>query len=283
MKYIGAHVSSSGGVENAPQNAKEIGARAFALFVKNQKQWFVNPLTNANIEGFKKYCSSFDFSMDYIMPHNSYLINLGSPDKDGLQKSRNSFLKEIQRCEQLGIKLINFHPGSHLRKISEDECLNTIAESINILLDKTTGVTLLIENTAGQGSNVGYKFEHLAHIIHLVEDKSRIGVCIDTCHTFAAGYELLTKSGFVNTFSTFERIVGFDYLKGLHLNDSKKEFGSKLDRHECIGKGLMGMEPFRFIMNDQRFDDMPLILETPDAQLWKNEIEMLYGLVGNLI
>lgn len=279
MKYVGAHVSSSGGVENAPQNAHEIGAKAFALFVKNQRQWFVNPLTDENIEGFKKGCEERGYSMDYILPHDSYLINLGSPDPDGLQRSRNSFLKEIQRCEQLGIRLLNFHPGSHLKKISEDECLDRIAESLNIMLDKTSGVTLLIENTAGQGSNVGYKFEHLAHIINKVEDKSRIGVCIDTCHTFAAGYELRTKDGFDKTFKDFEDIVGLQYLKGIHLNDSKKEFASRLDRHESIGDGLMGIEPFKFLLNDARFDEMPIILETPNPDRWKEEIQMLYGLI----
>lgn len=279
MKYVGAHVSSSGGVENAPQNAHNIGAKAFALFVKNQRQWFVNPLTNENIDGFKKGCEQYGYSMDHIMPHDSYLINLGSPNADGLEKSRNSFYKEIQRCEQLGLKLLNFHPGSHLRKISEDACLDRIGESLNIMLNKTNGVTLLLENTAGQGSNMGYKFEQLAHIIDVVEDKTRVGVCIDTCHTFAAGYNLQTKEGFEKTFQEFENIVGFQYLKGVHLNDSKKEFASRLDRHESIGDGLMGTEPFQFIMNDRRFDDMPLILETPNPERWPDEIKMLYNLV----
>jgi deoxyribonuclease IV len=277
MKFVGAHVSSSGGVENAPLNAKEIGAKAFALFVKNQKQWFAKPLTTENIDGFKKNCSDHGFDMDYVLPHDSYLINLGSPDPEGLQKSRNSFLTEIKRCEQLGIKLLNFHPGSHLKRLTEDECLDRIAESINIVLDKTTSVTALIENTAGQGTNVGYKFEHLAHIIDKVEDKSRVAVCMDTCHTFAAGYELTTEQGFKTTFEQFEKIVGFKYLKALHLNDSKKEFASRVDRHDSLGDGLMGMEPFRFIMNDTRFDDMPLILETPNPDRWADEIKMLYS------
>jgi len=279
MKYIGAHVSSSGGVENAPYNANEIGAKAFALFVKNQRQWFAKPLTAENIDGFKKGCEQYGYDLNYILPHDSYLINLGSPDSDGLQKSRNSFLKEIQRCEQLDIKLLNFHPGSHLRKISEDECLDRIAESLNIMLDKTRGVTLLIENTAGQGSNMGYKFEHLAHMIEKVEDKTRVGVCIDTCHTFAAGYELRTKDGFNKTFKDFDDIVGFKYLKGIHLNDSMKDFASRLDRHESIGDGLMGIEPFKFLMNDKRFDNMPVILETPHPERWKDEITLLYGLI----
>ncbi len=279
MKYIGAHVSSSGGVENAPLNANEIGARAFALFVKNQRQWFAKPLTTESIDAFKENCASLNYSMDYILPHDSYLINLGSPVADSLEKSRNSFLKEIQRCEQLGITMLNFHPGSHLKKISEDECLNRIGESLNIMLDKTNSVTLLIENTAGQGSNMGYKFEHLAHIIDIVDDKSRVGVCIDTCHTFGAGYELRNEEGFNKTFKSFEEIVGFEYLKGIHLNDSKKEFASRLDRHESIGDGLIGIDAFRFLMNDPRFDNMPIILETPNPDRWADEIKMLYSMI----
>ncbi|MCB0283794.1 MAG: deoxyribonuclease IV [Calditrichaeota bacterium] len=278
MKYIGAHVSASGGVENAPLNAKEIGAKAFALFVKNQRQWFASPLTTENIDGFKKNCEENEFSLDYILPHDSYLINLGSPDPDGLKKSRNSFLKEMQRCEQLDIKMLNFHPGSHLNKITEDECLDRIAESINMTLEKTSGVNALIENTAGQGSNVGYKFEHLAHIIDKVEDKSRVAVCLDTCHTFAAGYDLSKKESFEKTFEDFERIVGFKYLKGLHLNDSKKELASRVDRHDSIGDGLMGLNAFHFIMKDSRFDNMPIILETPNPERWPDEIKMLYSM-----
>ncbi len=279
MKYIGAHVSSSGGVENAPLNANEIGARAFALFVKNQRQWFAKPLTTESIDAFKENCASLNYSMDYILPHDSYLINLGSPVAESLEKSRNSFLKEIQRCEQLGITMLNFHPGSHLKKISEDECLNRIGESLNIMLDKTNSVTLLIENTAGQGSNMGYKFEHLAHIIDIVDDKSRVGVCIDTCHTFGAGYELRNEEGFNKTFKSFEEIVGFKYLKGIHLNDSKKEFASRLDRHESIGDGLIGIDAFRFLMSDPRFDNMPIILETPNPDRWADEIKMLYSMI----
>jgi deoxyribonuclease-4 len=280
LKYIGAHVSSSGGVENAPLNADEIGAKAFALFVKNQRQWFVKPLTTESIDAFKKNSEDLNFNMDYVLPHDSYLINLGSPDPDGLEKSRDSFLKEIQRCEQLGITMLNFHPGSHLKRISEEECLDRIGESLNIMLDKTNSVRLLIENTAGQGSNVGYKFEHLAHIINLVEDKSRVAVCLDTCHLFGAGYELRNEEGFNKTFKSFEDIVGLEYLKGIHLNDSKKEFASRLDRHESIGDGLIGIDAFRFLMNDSRFDEMPIIMETPNPDRWPQEIKMLYSMIG---
>ena len=279
MKFIGAHVSASGGVENAPVNAYEIGAKAFALFTKNQKQWFAKPLTDENIHGFKENCEKYGYGPEHIMPHDSYLINMGNPDPEKRKLSRNSFLDEMRRCESLGIKLLNFHPGAHLKQISEDECLDLIAESVNITLEKTKGVTAVIENTAGQGSNVGYKFEHLAHIIDKVEDKSRIGVCLDTCHTYSAGYDIKTENGYKKTFEEFDKIVGFKYLKGIHLNDTKKEFASRVDRHDSIGQGLLGEELFKRMMNDSRFDDMPIVLETPDDSLWKQEIEWLYSLV----
>jgi len=277
MKYIGAHVSAAGGVENAPVNAQNIGAKAFALFTKNQKQWFSKSLTAENIDGFEANCEKYDYDPRLILPHDSYLINLGNPVPENLAKSRNAFLDEMQRCEQLGLRLLNFHPGAHLKQISEDECLKRIAESINITLDKTSGVTAVIENTAGQGSAMGYKFEHLAAIIEMVEDKSRVGVCLDTCHTFTAGYDIKSEEGYRATCEEFENIVGFKYLKGLHLNDSKKPLASRVDRHDSIGKGLLGEEIFRRIMNDPRFDDMPLILETPNPELWEEEIKMLYS------
>ncbi len=279
MKYVGAHVSASGGVENAPVNAYEIGAKAFALFTKNQRQWFSKPLTEKSIAAFKNNCEKYGFLPKHILPHDSYLINLGHPEMSALEKSRKAFLDEMQRCEQLGLDRLNFHPGSHLKKITEEKCLETIAESINITLDKTSGVIAVIENTAGQGSNLGYKFEHLAYIIDLVEDKSRIGVCIDTCHTYTAGYNIKTAEGYENTFGLFDEIVGFKYLKGMHLNDSKKELGSRVDRHDNIGKGFLGEDVFRRIMNDPRFDDIPLILETPDDSLWAQEIALLYSFI----
>ena len=275
MKYIGPHVSASGGVENAPLNAMQVGATAFALVTKNQRHWFSAPLSENSIEAFKENLEKSGISTDYVLPHDSYLINLGSPDPEGLEKSRNSFLEEMQRCEQLGLKMLNFHPGSHLKKISLDECLTRVAESINFALDKTSGVTAVIENTAGQGTNVGFSFHHLAYIIDKVEDKSRVGVCLDTCHTYSAGYDLKTESGYKATFEEFEEVVGFKYLRGIHLNDTKKEFGSRVDRHDSIGKGLLGMEFFERFMKDPRFDNMPLILETPDETLWSEEIKML--------
>lgn len=275
MKYLGAHVSAAGGVENVPERAFEIGAKGFALFTKNQRQWDAKPLTDESIELFKKRCQEYNFSMDAIMPHDSYLINLGHPEKDKLKKSREAFVDELQRCEQLGIKLLNFHPGSHLNQISEKECLKIIAESINEALSKTLFVKAVIENTAGQGSNMGYRFEHLAEIIDQVEQKERVGVCVDTAHAFAAGYDLSTQSGFDETFQQFEQIVGLDKLFAMHLNDSKKELGSKVDRHESLGDGLIGITPFKRIMGDHRFDGIPLILETPNMDRWAEEIKML--------
>ncbi len=275
MKYVGAHVSASGGVENAPVNAAAIGANAFALFTKNQRRWEAKPLTSASIDAFKRNCEKHGFTGEQILPHDSYLINLGHPEKDALEKSRTAFVDELQRCEQLGLCYLNFHPGSHLRKVSESECLATIAESINIALDQTSGVTAVIENTAGQGSNLGHTFEQLAEIIDQVEDKSRVAVCIDTCHTFAAGYDLRTTEAAHATFEAFERIVGFQYLKGMHLNDSLVPFGSKKDRHQSLGKGEIGLPVFEYIMQDSRFDRIPLVLETIEPEIWADEIQML--------
>ncbi|MBR5971107.1 MAG: deoxyribonuclease IV [Paludibacteraceae bacterium] len=277
MKFVGAHVSASGGVENAPINAKAIGAKAFALFTKNQRQWHSTPLTGSSIEAFKKNCLDACISADHILPHDSYLINLGHPSDEGLEKSRSSFLEEMQRCEQLGLKLLNFHPGSSLKEITTEQCLSRIAESINITLDKTKGVCAVIENTAGQGSNVGNQFEELKFIIDRVEDKSRVGICIDTCHAFAAGYDLCWQESWQETFNKFDQIIGFNYLKGMHLNDSKKGVGSKVDRHENLGNGEIGINAFEWIMKDPRFDNIPLILETPDESLWEKEIKLLYS------
>ena len=273
MKYIGAHVSASGGVEFAPVNAHEIGANAFALFTKNQRQWVSKPLTEENIRLFKENCTKYNFQTDYILPHDSYLINLGHPEEEGLEKSQAAFLDEMQRCEQLGLKLLNFHPGSHLNKISIEDCLALIAESINLTLEKTKGVTAVIENTAGQGSNLGSEFWQLRYIIDRVNDKSRVGICLDTCHTYTAGYDIVND--YDKVFDEFEKEVGFEYLRGMHLNDSKKELGSHVDRHDNIGQGLIGSAFFERLMKDSRFDNMPLILETPDESKWAEEIAWL--------
>lgn len=274
-KYIGAHVSASGGVSNAVVNAKEIGANAFALFTRNQRQWFPKPLEEEEIARFKEKVVEFGFDTRYILPHDSYLINLGAPEEDALKKSRHAFLDEMQRCEQLGLGLLNFHPGSHLKQISESDCLARIAESINITLSKTKGVIAVIENTAGQGTNLGYRFEHLAEIIDQVDDKSRVGVCIDTAHTLAAGYEIRTEDGYRETMRELDKVVGIQYLRGIHLNDSKKELATRADRHDSLGEGVMGMTLFRCIINDKRTDDIPIILETPDPTRWAEEIKLL--------
>lgn len=275
MKYFGAHVSASGGADNAPANAHAIGATAFALFTKNQRQWVAKPLTAGEIDAFRKACDTYGYRPEQILPHDSYLINLGHPEKEALEKSRAAFLDEMQRCELLGLDRLNFHPGSHLQKITEEESLDRIAESINIALDKTRGVTAVIENTAGQGSNLGFRFEHLRYLIDRVEDKSRVGVCIDTCHAFAAGYDLRTAEACDATFAELERVVGFSYLKGMHLNDAMKILGSRVDRHMPLGEGMIGMECFRYIARDKRFDGIPLILETPDETRWGEEIARL--------
>ncbi|MBF0468517.1 MAG: deoxyribonuclease IV [Desulfamplus sp.] len=279
MKYIGAHVSSAGGVQNAPVNANKIGATAFALFTKNQRQWFASPLESKTVEAFKENCEQYAYSPDQILAHDSYLINLGHPESDGLEKSRAAFLDELERCEALGLSTLNFHPGSHLKKVSETRCLEIIAESLNYVIDKTISVVPVIENTAGQGTNMGFCFEHIAQIIDQVEDKSRIGVCIDTCHAFSAGYDLKSEEGFDKTWRQFDEIIGFGYLKGMHLNDSKKPFSSRVDRHESLGDGTLGIEVFRRIMKDPRFDAIPLILETPDDTRWAKEIELLKSFV----
>ena len=279
-KFVGAHVSASGGVYNAPLNAKAIGAKAFALFTKNQRQWKAKPLDEKSIEKFKANLKESGIKPKHVLPHDSYLINLGHPEDEKQQKSLDSFIDEVKRCEQLGLDKLNFHPGSHLKKISEKECLDRIARAMNIALNETNGVTLVIENTAGQGSNLGYRFEHLAYLIDKCEDKSRVGVCLDTCHTFVSGYDLRTKEAYEATMKMFDEIVGFEYLKGMHINDSKPPLGSRVDRHHSLGQGELGWEPFKYIMNDRRLDDIPLILETIDESLWAEEIQALYEFVA---
>lgn len=279
MKYIGAHVSASGGVENAPENAHAIGAKAFALFTRNQRQWRSAPLSDKSIALFKERCEKYGYKPKQILPHDSYLINLGHPETEGLEKSRAAFLDEMRRCEQLGLDRLNFHPGSHLKALTTEECLARIAESINRTLDQTSGVTAVIENTAGQGSNLGHTFEQIAYIIDRVEDRSRVGVCLDTAHTLASGYDIKSKEAFDETFRLFDETIGFSYLKGMHINDSKKDLGTRVDRHDSIGKGVMGLTTFELIMNDPRFDEIPLILETPDESIWAEEIRYLYSMV----
>ena len=279
MKYVGAHVSASGGVYNAPINAMAIGAKAFALFTKNQRQWAAKELDIKTIDKWFKELEKSGIQTKHILPHDSYLINLGHPELEARAKSFDGFVHEIQRCEILKLDRLNFHPGSHLRKISEDECLNNIAVSMNRAIDITKDVKLVIENTAGQGSNLGYKFEHLAYIIDKIEDKSRVGVCIDTCHMFTAGYDIRTREAYDKTWNSFDEIVGRKYLMGMHINDSKPPLGSRVDRHDSLGVGKIGWDAFSFIMNDQRMDDIPLVLETINEEIWSQEIKALYDLV----
>lgn len=279
MKFIGAHVSASNGVSQAPINAHAIGADAFALFTRNPSRWTSKPISDKEAEAFKENCAKYGYTPSQILPHDSYLINLGAPEAEKLEKSREAFLDEMQRCEQLGLTLLNFHPGSHLKMMPVDDCLDLIATSINITLEKTSGVKAVIENTAGQGSNLGYSFEQIAHIIDKVEDKTRVGVCIDSCHAFAAGYDLSTIDGYADTWRRFDEIIGFQYLSGIHLNDTKKGLASKVDRHETLGNGVLGADFFSFLMNDPRMDNIPLILETPNEEIWAQEIAWLKSLI----
>ena len=278
-KFVGAHVSASGGVFNAPLNARAIGAKAFALFTKNQRQWKAKPLDEETIEKFKQNLKQSGIDAKHVLPHDSYLINLGHPEEEKWKKSLDAFIDEVKRCEQLGLDKLNFHPGSHLKKIDEEACLDRIAEAMNITLNETEGVTLVIENTAGQGSNLGHRFEHLAYLIDKCEDKSRVGVCLDTCHTFTAGYDLRTKEAYEATMKEFDEVVGFEYLRGMHINDSKPKLGSRVDRHHSLGCGEIGWDAFKFIMNDPRMNDIPLILETIDETIWDREIAALYDLM----
>jgi len=279
MKKIGAHISASGGIENAPVNASLIGAKAFAFFTKNQRQWKSPPLKEENIKLFKENCKKFGFEYEYILPHDTYLINTGSPDPEIRKKSEEAFLDELKRCELLGLKMLNFHPGSHRGEMSDEDCLNLIADSVNRCLEKTDKVIAVIENTAGQGGSVGRSFEQIKYLLDKIEDKSRVGVCLDTCHLFASGYDLRTKGSYEETINQFEKIIGLNFLKGWHLNDAKSEFKSNVDRHESLGKGNLGIEPFKFIVRDKRFENIPLILETPEPDLWEKEIKLLYSFV----
>lgn len=281
MKYIGAHVSTAGGVANAPLEATAIGAKSFALFTGMSNRWTSSPISESEVESFKENCRLGGFTPDVILPHDNFLINLGSPDPQKLHLSRKSFLEEMRRCEQLGLTMLNFHPGSHVNEMEEDKCLDLIAESLNRILEQTQGVTAVLESTAGQGSNLGHRFEHLAHIINKVEDKSRIGVCIDTCHSYSAGYDLADEEGYKKTWEEFDSIIGASYLKALHLNDDMRKLGSRIDRHAEIGKGTLGMDFFRRLVNDPRFDNMPIILETPNPAIWPEEIKLLYQMIAD--
>ncbi|KAG1742021.1 xylose isomerase-like protein [Suillus lakei] len=282
---IGAHVSAAGGVENAVRNAAKVGANAFAIFVKSQRKWDSPPLSAENVDAFKRRMQEFGYLPKHVLPHGSYLVNLGNPDEEKRQKSFNCFLDDLQRCEQLGLELYNFHPGSTVGQATKDESIALIAECINNAHKATKHVTVVIENMAGSGNVIGSQFSELKGIIDHVEDKTRVGVCLDTCHMFAAGYDISTKDGWEATLSIFDTEVGLSYLKGLHLNDSKATLGSKKDRHENIGLGHLGISTFRHIVSDPRTQDIPLILETPTfeaTEIWAKEITAL-NCLSNLV
>ena len=280
MKRIGAHVSASGGVFNAPLNAAKIGADAFAMFVKNQRRWDAPPLSAEETIAFKDALKQSGIGAEHVLVHDSYLINLGHPREAEREKSLNAFVDEIRRCEALGLKLLNFHPGSYLNEISAQECLDNIAESLNFAIANTSGVKLVLENTAGQGSNLGYDFAQLAYVIDKISNKDRISVCIDTCHAFAAGYDLRSPQAYERTMSEFDRAIGYKFLSGMHLNDTKNELGVRKDRHESLGRGFLGFAAFENIMNDPNIDEIPLILETIDDSLWAEEIALLRSMQG---
>jgi AP endonuclease-1 len=281
QKWIGAHVSASKGVFNAIPNALDIHAQSFALFLKNQRRWDSKPFDNDTISQFRSLCLEHNF-VNKVLPHGSYLINLGNPDTDKRKKSYDAFLDDLVRCEQLGISLYNFHPGSTVGHCTREESISFIAECINQAHQQTSKVICVIENMAGQGNTIGSKFEELRDIIDLVKDQKRIGVCLDTCHMFAAGYDIRTRKAYEEVMTQFDKIAGFKFLKGVHLNDSKADLGSGKDRHENIGKGKIGLDAFRFLVNDERFNEIPMVLETPiddKFEIYAQEIQLLYSLI----
>jgi deoxyribonuclease-4 len=278
-KFLGAHVSVSGGVFKAPKNANDIGGVAFAMFLKNQKRWVAKDYDEKLIAKFNEEIEKYKFNKNFIMPHAGYLINLANNDPEKWQKSYDALVDELKRGEQLGLKYVNLHCGSHLGLISVEEGCELIARGINHAIKETDYITVVLENTAGKGNTIGGDFKELKLIIDKIEDKSRIGVLLDTCHTFDYGYDLATEEGYKKTFEEFEKTIGFKYLKGIHLNDSMYGLGCKKDRHESIGKGLLGMDFFKRFMNDPRFDNMPITLETINPDIWDEEIKLLYSLI----
>ena len=281
MGLLGAHVSAAGGVQNAPARGTAIKADAIQIFTANQNQWFPKQPTKENAIAFRENMKKE--RPEICVSHDSYLINLGSPDSKKLNLSRKAFIDEIDRCDACGIPYLIFHPGSHM-KAGEEECLKRIADSIDSCLEKrpNSHVNLLLENTAGQGTNVGYRFEHLIDIINGVDRPERMGVCFDTQHGFAAGYDIRDEKKWNDTFHQFDKIVGFEYLKAIHINDSKRNLGDQVDRHEKIGKGLLSIETFWCLVNDRRFENIPMILETPvkDESEYYDELVLLRSLIG---
>lgn len=277
MKFIGAHVDATPTLASAPQNAAAIGAAAFAFNTAPANVWGAPDPSPEECQAFKDACRDNGFSAAAILPHSGFLMNLGSPDARKLAMSRKALTDEFGRCALLGLSMINFHPGATLNLIDDDECLQRIAKGIDAAHQKHPGITAVVENTAGQGSNLGYGLEHLARIIELVADKTRIGVCIDTCHAYAAGYDLADEEGYDRFWADFDRLIGAQYLRGMHLNDAARPLASRIDRHAPIGAGNLGNRFFARLLADPRTDGIPLILETPDPSLWPAEIAALYG------
>jgi len=279
MGLLGAHVSISGGIYNAIENGEKLECKSIQIFTKNQMRWESKKLEDKDIELFKINWEKS--GIDMILSHDSYLINLGSPDKNKLMKSIKSFKDEIYRCKLLGLNGLVFHPGAHMGK-GEGYCISKIAENLNIIIEEmgNSNIKLLIETTAGQGTNIGYRFEHLRDIMDLVKYKSSIGICIDTCHIFAAGYDIRTEKGYKKVLDEFDTVVGIDKIKAFHLNDCKSKYSSRVDRHENIGAGNIGIESFKFLCNDKRFKNLPMILETPGGEeYYKKNLEILKGLI----
>ncbi|KAK2050292.1 apurinic endonuclease [Colletotrichum somersetense] len=290
--YIGAHVSGAGGVQNSIQNALNIGANAFALFLKSQRKWESPPLAADARDQFVSLAKGNGYdAAAHVLPHGSYLVNLAQADADKAKQAYTSFIDDLERCEQLGIKLYNFHPGN-TGGLSRDEACGRIAAQLNNAHKATKKVVTVLENMAGTGNVIGTKFEDLKQIIDKVEDKERVGVCIDTCHAFAAGYDLRTPEKFHETMKEFDEVVGNKYLKAFHLNDSKAPFASHRDLHANIGTGFLGLRAFHTLVNHEPFQNLPMVLETPidrkdangkmveDKKVWADEIKLLEQLIG---
>lgn len=290
--YIGAHISSAGGVQNSIQNATNIGANAFALFLKSQRKWANPALADEAKTQFHDLLKQHSYdARKHIVPHGSYLVNLAQADETKATQAYDGFLDDLRRCEALGITLYNFHPGSTGGAAMSEACAR-IAGRLNRAHKATKTVVTLLENMCGSGNVVGSRFEELRDIIALVDDKTRVGVCIDTCHAFAAGYDLRTPEAFAKTLAEFDSVVGLKYLRAFHLNDSKAPFGSHRDLHANIGTGFLGLRAFHSIMNHEKLQGLPMVLETPidekgpdgkaveNKQIWADEIKLLESLIG---
>lgn len=274
MFYIGPHVSISGSLSLAPKRAREIGASGFGIFTRNQRQWISKPLSDEEIALFKQSLEENGYTRDMVLPHDSYLINLGNPDEEKRKKSLDAFIEEERRVSQLGLRYLNFHPGSHVNQIDPDGCLSLIAESLSKAMEAVPDVEPVLEITAGMGSNMGSRIEELRSIIERCGNDPRLGVCIDTCHAFQSGYDLSEPKKAEAFFDELDGMLP-GRLKGLHLNDAKAPCGKHLDRHESLGKGQIGLDTFLWISEQRRFENIPMVLETPNETLWPEEVRML--------